>query len=75
MDFDFVRLTKDDISQQTKTHGESYLSDAKVNDWVLDDGELLASQSCVYDWASKSEGEEQDRYNEIYEQLTKLNGK
>ena len=75
MEMDFIQITQDDIDQQAKTHEECYLSGAKVGDWVLDDNELLASQSCVYDWVSKSKGKEQDIYNEIYEQLTKLNSK
>ena len=74
-DNDFVRLDEEYIEFQKPIYNDAYISDAKVGDWVYDDGELLASKSCVYHWYSTTSDEQQEKYRQIYEHLEMLNSR
>lgn len=72
-DDDFVILDEEYIEFQRDIYDDVYISDTKVGDWVYDDGELLAGMTCVYHWYATSEGDQQEKYRQIYERLKTLN--
>ena len=75
MEFEFIQLTQDDKDEQHINYDTGYLSGADIGDWVFDDGEVLVSQSCVLDWLGCAVGDEKERCQKIYDQLTQLNGR
>ena len=74
-DDDFVILDEEYIEFQKPTYNDAYIDGATVGQWVYDDGEVLVSQSCVEHWYATSQGEEQEKYRQIFEHLEALNSR
>lgn len=69
----YLVITQEQIDEQNANYDSSYLSGASSSDWVYDDGEVLVSQACVYDWASKSKSEDEINYWSVFNDLQEFN--
>lgn len=69
----YLVITQEQIDEQNANYDSSYLSSVSSSDWVYDDGEVLVSQACVYDWASKSKSEDEIKYYRIFNDLQEFN--
>lgn len=71
---EYMKITQEQIDKQNADYNSSYLSGTVEGDWVYDDGEVLASQDCVYDWASNKSNRKDDvSYNVVFGNLKKFN--
>lgn len=70
---EYLTITQEQIDEQNADYDSSYLSGTSSGDWVYDDGEVLVSQDCVYDWASKSKRKDKVNYYKIFYDLKKFN--
>lgn len=70
---EYLTITQEQIDEQNADYDSSYLSGTSSGDWVYDDGEVLASQDCVYDWASKSKRKDKLNYYKIFYDLKNFN--
>lgn len=69
----YLVITQEQIDEQNANYDSSYLSGASSSDWVYDDGEVLVSQACVCDWASKSKSEDEINYWRVFNDLQEFN--
>lgn len=71
---EYMKITQEQIDKQNADYDSSYLSGTVEGDWVYDDGEVLASQDCVYDWASNKSNRKDDvSYNVVFGNLKEFN--
>lgn len=74
MKIETLKITQEQIDEQNKDYSEDYLSDVKAGDYVYDDGEVLAGESCVDHWYLISASEKQKKENlAILNRLASLN--
>lgn len=75
-EIEIVQVDQEDIDTQNKNYSEDYLLYVKAGDYVYDDGEVFAGESCVNHWAATEPRQERQLfYNEIARRLKELNAK